>query len=524
MTGGPDRKDRHGIGANRGPMLVADTDPGPADDFCDTGPLAWSSQVAPADRERFYVAIRSQGPEQVGDANDDSKRVQHVRRRAIDMAKERARRDRRLSGMAFRVFDLVASRSKWRHRYYWQSMEMLAFASSQNPKHSNVARYVDDAVELGYLVEIYVPSLAGGRHKRYLTVPCTPADRTGQTLKDIRSEAIQHKVRGAEENQGEITADESTSNPQLGDVTGTAIRDSDALPCNSGKATRNPDVSTRSPDVSMRSPDALTLDKHLIIAKGGEEGARPAFANGVHRLPGSEQEVTPHSPPPAECDLQHKSDEVCATETEGVRKEIYAIHRSWWPALETGEADGMLDRHLEALTGNNPAARLEHIILSLKDEHTSGDIKRPGKVVKHRVEQANSRARAGKSTTRDGAAEATAFKSWGVLANVGFGGKVTGADAMDILAAVPGSDPGSVRRLIREVCGKWAGTSGKAKSAQHVVDEVIRRLRSPEVTSQPVQPAETVRVGKPTKSAQDDAATLAALRKQMAAARSPTGA
>ena len=297
MTGGPDRKDRHGIGGNRGPMFVADDDPGPADDFCDTGPLAWSSQVAPADRERFYVAIRSQGPEQVGDANDGSKRVQHVRKRAIDMAKERARRDRRLSSMAFRVFDLVASRSKWKHRYYWQSMEMLAFASSQNPKHSNVSRYVDNAVELGYLVDIYVPSVAGGRHKRYLTVPCTPADRTGQTLKDIASEAIQHKVRGAEENQGEITANDSTSNPQPGDVNGTAIRNPDALPCNSGKATRNPDVSKRSPDVSMRSSDALTLDRHLTHTKGGEGDARRLFSNGVHLPPGSVQDETPHSPP-----------------------------------------------------------------------------------------------------------------------------------------------------------------------------------------------------------------------------------
>ena len=80
---------------------------------------------------------------------------------------------------------------------------MLAFISGQNPKHSNAARYVDDAVELGYLVDIYVPSGVGGRHKRYLTVACTAADRTGQTLDDIASEARQHKVRGAEENQDE---------------------------------------------------------------------------------------------------------------------------------------------------------------------------------------------------------------------------------------------------------------------------------------------------------------------------------
>jgi hypothetical protein len=92
---------------------------------------------------------------------------------------------------------------------------------------------------------------------------------------------------------------------------------------------------------------------------------------------------------------------------------------------------------------------------------------------------------------------------------------------MDILAAVPGSDRETVRRLIREVCGKWAGQNGKDKSAQHVVAEVIRRLRAPEATSQPEQPTEAIRVGKPTK---EGAAKLAALGKQMASARSLTGA
>jgi hypothetical protein len=166
MSGGANTgngTDRHGIGGNLGPRFVADADPGLADDFTDTGPVAWSPNVDPADRERFYAAIRSQGPEQVEIAGKDgSNRIQHVRRRAIDMATERARRDKRLSGTAFRFFHAVASRSKWRHRYYWQSTEMLAFISSQDPKHSNAARYVNDAVELGYVVDIYVPSETGG--------------------------------------------------------------------------------------------------------------------------------------------------------------------------------------------------------------------------------------------------------------------------------------------------------------------------------------------------------------------------
>ena len=78
-----------------------------------------------------------------------------------------------------------------------------------------------------------MPSEMGGRHKRYLTVVCTAADRTGQTLNDIASEARQHKVRGAEENQEEIAAnDDLTSGPE-------PIRNPDALPSNSGGAIRN---------------------------------------------------------------------------------------------------------------------------------------------------------------------------------------------------------------------------------------------------------------------------------------------
>ena len=524
MTGGPSHKNgstRQRIGGSPRSNVVLDADPGPDDDFVDTGPVAISGRVKPEDRERFYAAIRSQGPQQVDHPDAEGGNLK-VRRRAIDMAKERARNDPRVSDIAFRFFDAVASRCKWKHRYYYQSMEMLSFIASKNPRHSNAARYIDGLVELGYLVDIHVPSATGGRHKRYLTVACTAADRTGQTLADIAAAAKGQKVRGASESEQEIVANnDGTTHIQTSEPPHRALRSSDALPHNTGEAIRNPDASKRSSDVSMRSPDALTLDRHLTNAKGEEGDARPAFASGVHRCPGSEQEVTPHSPPPVECELQHKSDEVCATESEGVSNEIYAIHRSWWPGLTDAEADGILDNHLKVLAGENPAARLEHIILSLKDEHASGDIKRPGKVVEHRVKHANSRARAGKSTTRDGAAEATPFKSWEPLGNVGFGGKVTGADANDILAAAPGSDRETVRRLIREVCGKWAGPNGKDKSAQHVVAEVIRRLCAPNGNEPGEQPAETVRVGKPTK---EDAAKLAALGKQMASARSPTGA
>src|SRR5262249_52861756 len=148
---------------------------------------------------------------------------------AIDMAKERARRDTGLPHLAFRVFDAVASRCKWKHRYYWQSMEMLSFITSQNPGHSNAARYVDQLVHRGYLADIYVPSETGGRNKRYLTVVCTAEDRTGQTLEDIAAAARALNIKGATENLEEALARcRSALGPQPV-FNGSAIRKFDAL-------------------------------------------------------------------------------------------------------------------------------------------------------------------------------------------------------------------------------------------------------------------------------------------------------
>src|SRR5262249_197082 len=147
----------NGTGANRETGVVLDEDPGPDHDFVGLGPILISSKVNPTDRERFYEAIRSQGPEESPHPNDQgSNRPFMVRKRAIDMAKERARMDKRVSPTAFRVFDAIASRCKWKHRYYWQSMEMLSFIAAQSPGSNNIARYIDQLVAFGYLADIYV--------------------------------------------------------------------------------------------------------------------------------------------------------------------------------------------------------------------------------------------------------------------------------------------------------------------------------------------------------------------------------
>jgi hypothetical protein len=343
--------------------IVLDTDPGLDHDFVDTGPVAISTRAKAEDRERFYAAVRSQGPEQV-DHPEGEGRVLKVRRRAIDMARERARKDSRISDAAFRFFDAVASRCKWKNRYCHQSMDMLSFSAGKNPRHSNGARYVDGLVELGYLVDIHIPNAAGGRHKRYLTVVCTAADRTGQTLSDIATEAMQLKVRGSEEGQDEISANDRTSN-QSWDVNGRAIRNPDALSCTSGEPTRNPDVSTRQGYVSIRSPDALTLDTHFTKAKGEGGGARPhRESQGVHGPPSGGRRTrpsarAPRSPPAAECDMQQSDGRAAgATGGSGLSPEVYAIHRSWWPRRTGEDADNLLIAHLQTLNGDKAPARL----------------------------------------------------------------------------------------------------------------------------------------------------------------------
>jgi hypothetical protein len=220
--------------------------------------------------------------------------------------------------------------------------------------------------------------------------------------------------------------------------------------------------------------------------------------------------------------MQHQGTAADATDEVGLSPEIYAIHRSWWRERDGAQADRMLDAHVTTLKGSNPVGQLRDIVFSLKAEHESGRVKAPGKVIEHRIKRANARAAA------DAASKAGQFNPHQELGRVGFGDKVTGADANDILEAVPGSDPQQVRRRIREVCGKWAGANGKTRSRQDVVGEVIRRLRSGCASELPATTSkDPIRITEPTIGAKDQAAGFAALREQMrgrTAASHPTSA
>jgi hypothetical protein len=261
------------------------------------------------------------------------------------------------------------------------------------------------------------------------------------------------------------------------------------------------------------------------MLKGGVGSARPPSQSvGVHWHQKAERGASdraPHSPPPTECDLQQKSDGADATKTAGLSEGVYAIHRSWWPSSSAEDSDRLLDAHLSALIGHKPSARLEGIIRALDAEHAAGNAREPGKLVERRIEKANARARTEKPSARTGAADTTPFRPQDVLGRVGFGDKVTGVDAMDILSEVRGSDPDMVRRLIREVSGKWVGVNGKTKSTQHVVDEVVRLLRAPDAKGQAEIPRETIVVSNLSNSAKGGGARLAALRKQMPSTRPP---
>jgi hypothetical protein len=169
----------------------------------------------------------------------------------------------------------------------------------------------------------------------------------------------------------------------------------------------------------------------------------------------------------------------------------------------------MLNAHLKTLKGSNPAEQMKDIVFGLKAEHESCRVKAPGKLIEHRIKWANDRAAARSSS------EAGHFRPEHELGRFGFGDKVTGADANDILEAVSASDPEQVRRHIREVCGKWAGA--KNRSRQAVVDEVIRRLRSGCASDLPTTTSkDAIRVAEPTNGAKGQAAELARLREQLA--------
>ena len=191
MSGGAQQQERLASAPHRRRLqirFVADADPGPDHDFVDTGPVAISAKVRssrPGALLRCYPLARAgAGRPSGGGRHPEGASACHRHGQRTGAQGSSGCRTCRLQFLR-----RVASRCKWKHRYYWQSMEMLAFGQRQKPRHSNAARYVDALVELGYVVDIHVPSVAGGRHKRYLTVaarPLTVPARRSKTLPQKR--------------------------------------------------------------------------------------------------------------------------------------------------------------------------------------------------------------------------------------------------------------------------------------------------------------------------------------------------
>lgn len=167
-----------GIGHNSGKHA----DPGLATDLDEIkGPLAIRKDTLPVkEMEAFATAIRSQG-------NAD------VRQPAITNAMHRARANPRISHLAYRLAEQIASRSRWQHRYHSEPNEAMAHYIGLDDAR-NLARTLELLCEEQVLKRISVPRPGGGRPMGFYTVVCTADDRSGKTVDDLYRAA---KVKGA---------------------------------------------------------------------------------------------------------------------------------------------------------------------------------------------------------------------------------------------------------------------------------------------------------------------------------------
>ena len=164
-------------GHNRGPKLFVD--PGVCHDFTDCGPIALrSDRVSPDQLNEFYNAVCTQGSEK-------------VRQSAISNALARARANPEVSHQAYRILEGIASRVRWRYRYHCETVENLAWFTAGSP--GNMHRPLEALTKLRLVARLDVPRHSGGRPVAYLTVICTPEDRSGQSLEELAQAA---KLRG----------------------------------------------------------------------------------------------------------------------------------------------------------------------------------------------------------------------------------------------------------------------------------------------------------------------------------------
>jgi hypothetical protein len=222
--GDPNRR----LGDNRGPSIE---DPGPARDYQLVGPLAaYSDAVDPDHLERFLAAIRSHG--------DPA-----IRQAAISNALHRARADRKVTHVQYRLLEQTASRSRWVARYSSEPQEVRAWFASLK-SGSNVGRFDAALVAVDYLVTIEGPRRSGGWPLVFSTIKCSPGDRTGESHKELLGRArrlFNGQERAARAGYNWCAETEPDASPTCNgyDLDGAASRNGYSSPTQNQGASRN---------------------------------------------------------------------------------------------------------------------------------------------------------------------------------------------------------------------------------------------------------------------------------------------
>lgn len=143
-------------------------DPGVADDCNDLGgPIfLFKDRIPGFEHAQFHRAVCSQGSES-------------VRQQALSLMLDRARQDGRLSPRAYRALCQIVSRARWRFRYHFEQLALLAYFTAGDA--SNLHRDIKALIELGYVARLLVPRRGGGKPTSYLTPICNAQDRSGET-------------------------------------------------------------------------------------------------------------------------------------------------------------------------------------------------------------------------------------------------------------------------------------------------------------------------------------------------------
>ena len=85
---------------------------------------------------------------------------------------ERARANPDLGHHAYRAFEQIVSRCRWKFRYHCEPVEELAHFTGA-ADGSNMRRPLEALQKLNYISRLNIPRMGGGRPVPYFTVVCS---------------------------------------------------------------------------------------------------------------------------------------------------------------------------------------------------------------------------------------------------------------------------------------------------------------------------------------------------------------